>query len=137
MIALSAPFTPDANTEKHLFIKEHIYFITRNDMLNNEISDEIHKVTSKPPLSKFGILPKFELISHDAFNETFKFFNSNLWLYSDGIVHRHSRAISFQEYMDLIAERKEKYLDEIPPILSNINVFFNNSSTISKQGVLF
>jgi len=141
VIAVSAPFIPDENTKKHQFINENIYIITRNDLLNNEISDEIYKATSKPPLSKFGIIPKFEILSFNTFKETkieyFNFSCSNLWLYSGGTVHKYSKPISFQEILDVIADCKEKYLGEIPPIISNIKVFFNISSTNAKQGVLF
>ena len=110
------------------FLKEDVYLVFENDVPEKNLHESISRLSSKPPLSKFGIEPKFYLMSRDAFiqQETHSpsFNHKHLWLYQKGIMNVFHIRLELENWKDLSEEGSwEGYFrNKIPPVMSNVKV---------------
>lgn len=123
--AISRDLSDEENNEKFKFMKEDIYLIFEHGTNEKAIELEIEAVTSKRPLSKFGIIANPHIMTLEELLEKHPvnpFFDGNkLWLYLNGRVHKFSKAISFDEWEKHCLEWRASSKFMIP-ILSNIEV---------------
>lgn len=105
---------------------EDIFLVFDNDVETNALKRHIHETISKPPLSKFGIEPRFYLLDRERFvlkhSNTFQ--DLSLWLYASGVVYKFEKPITFTNWL---SESKKPHWEKYsrkgtPPIISNVKV---------------
>ena len=107
-------------------LSEEIVFVlndsSKTESLKNHISDAIstHAVTT------FGIEPRVVVEGKNEFiaRRTNELKNVNFWLYSNGVVHKYKKAITFADWISESSLPEWSKLSHkfIPPIISNICV---------------
>lgn len=113
---------------KWRFLREDIYLVFETDVHERDLYESISRLSSRPPLSKFGIEPKFYLMSRDALKEQERqspsFNHKRLWLYRKGIMNVFYMRLEFEKWKDLSKEQSWKmhFKNKIPPIISNVKV---------------
>ena len=132
--AVSRDLSDEENNSKFKFMKEDIYLVFEHDINEKAIKLEIEAVTSKRPLSKFGIIANPHILTLDEFlkKQTLNpsFDGTQLWLYLNGRVRKFSKAVSFDEWKKHCLEWRTSSKFMIP-ILSNIEV--NEEKTSVKE----
>jgi DNA modification methylase len=87
------------------------------------LQSEINHVISRPPLSKFGVIPKIVITSREQVPA--KLANvDKLYLYPKGMFHSYSTKIGISKWLNKSANGhwRSLYLNGVPPILSNIAI---------------
>lgn len=109
------------------FLKEDVYFILDINTENN-LRTHMLEITSRPPLSKFGIEADFYIFSKDTFIEqetqSPSFDHEHLWLYQKGIMNFYHKHINFKKWKNLSSKKqwRELFKNIIPPVVSNVKV---------------
>jgi len=134
IFAFSMHFDPEEIKERHLFIKEQLFIVMENDKDLDILKEKIGKVSTKPPLSKFGIHSKIDVCQFKEFIERTKkdpiFTDSELWLYSDGITHKYKQRITIPDWIQRINGIEDNSEKSLPPIISNIRINIEKSKTL-------
>jgi len=103
-----------------------IYFVFDSKVDRKVLSSNLGLLRSKPPLSLYGINPRFKIYTRGTVIKTKKklFEPENLFLYSRGTTHYYKQNITFSQWAKLSNEEvwEEHYKDGVPPILSNIGI---------------
>lgn len=113
---------------KWRFLREDVYLVFDTDVQEQNLYDSISKISSRPPLSKFGIEPKFYLLSQGAFiqqeSHSPSFDHKRLWLYQKGMMNVFHKRLEFEEWKNLSGEGdwKLRFKNKIPPVISNVKV---------------
>lgn len=130
VFAIKRKFNPNELTapNKWRFLKEDVYLVFETDVQEKNFHDNILRLSSGPPLSKFGIEPKFYVMSRDAFIEQERhspsFNHKRLWLYRKGMMNVFHIHLEFEKWKDLSGEESWKmhFKNKIPPVISNVKV---------------
>lgn len=130
LFAIKRKFNPNElkAPNKWRFLREDVYLVFETDVQEKDLYESISKLSSRSPLSKFGIEPKFYLLSRDTHiqQETLSpsFNHKRLWLYQKGIMNAAYMRLEFEKWKDLSREGNWKgyFGNEIPPIMSNVKV---------------
>jgi len=103
-----------------------IYFIFDSKVDKKSLSSNLNLLRNKPPLSLYGINPRFKIYTRGTVIKTKKklFEPENLFLYSRGTTHYYKQNITFSQWAKLSNEEvwEEHYRDVMPPIISNIKI---------------
>ena len=114
------------------FLKEDLMIVLDGDVLEDSVRAHIlrtiEKISSSPPLSKYGIDPRVFLYSRNEFVkkhlETPLFDSTELWIYIRGVVNKFESRIDFEEWRQLSSkpEWKNFFRNNVPPVISNVKV---------------
>jgi DNA modification methylase len=110
------------------FLREDVYLVFEENVNEKDLHENISKLSSSPPLSKFGIEPNFYITSWDTFveQETYSpsFNHKQLWLYRKGMMNIFHKRLEFDRWKNLSkgGSWKEHFKEKIPPVMSNIKV---------------
>lgn len=127
IFAISKKFSRDKNKSKFKFMKEDVYLIFDKEIDTEILNQAILQVSTRPPLSKFGIDATIYILNKKEFIKKHKmeqlFDDLNLWLYVKGITNIFEKQITFSEWKNNF---QNEWMDEkYPPIISNIKVNYS------------
>ncbi|MFB6225343.1 MAG: site-specific DNA-methyltransferase, partial [Candidatus Paceibacteria bacterium] len=110
----------------HKFLSLDLYIVINNGVDREELIEDIEYLVEKPPLSKFGIQSTIQIYDTETFEDEVEDLinKEELWLYSDGKVHKFDKEYSEEEWKEEIHQNKwkEMFRNGVPPIISNIKV---------------
>ena len=132
IFAISRAFNKDQleKLDRFKFLNEDLYLVfdSNSHIDKAKLHEHIQLVTSKPPISKFGIVSEFHLLTRDEFFEkqrlTPYFDWTKLWLYVRGVMNMYDRSITFDEWQHQSDKSgwKEYFRNNVPPVISNVRV---------------
>lgn len=85
--------------------------------------EELKSLISRPPLSKYGLIPTLKIIRKRDLKQLIKIHSSeSFFLYENGNTHYYKRKINGQDFISKCDEifSKEKY--KFPIIISNLGI---------------
>lgn len=104
-----------------------IYLIFDDKIDKKLLLSHFSLLCGKPPLSKYGIKPSFNIYTKKYLVENREKLSitENLFLYSEGRTNYYEQKIAFSEWAKLSEEDSwnNHFMGKIPPILSNIRVY--------------
>lgn len=111
----------DINNLKLLNIDCYVVF--NRKVKSKNIMDKICKVASNPPLSKFGINPKFFIIERKDAMKRLKG-NGRFFLYTKGATYYYDRPMLLEDWWEesSSADWKKLFFNGLPPIMSSVAI---------------
>lgn len=118
-------FKRKENKNRFKFLKEELYIILNKKVDDiEELFNDILEVSTKYPLSKFGIEAQFLIFTLKNFIKKYQksllFSNSKFWLYIKGLTNMPHKPITFNEWKNDF--RSDWFNKKYPPIISNVYV---------------
>ena len=105
---------------------EDIFLVFDENIEQEDLAEEIRKIASKAPLSKFGIEPKIFVMNKDEFvsKHENELKGIGFALYAHGTAHKFEREITFSQWVSQNAKPcwRDYFTKGKPPIVSNVIV---------------
>ncbi|MED3484640.1 site-specific DNA-methyltransferase [Bacillus toyonensis] len=127
-IAIEEEMNEQEKTEKHKIGKSNYYFVLNNNFNfidGTGIVTTLRKLNKNAPFSKYGLITSVNLITIEEAVDLLTTHQSNLYLYSKGVVNDSHMEVTIEETIDLIRNKDahKQHTDKtIPPIFSNIKI---------------
>jgi DNA modification methylase len=137
----------DFDSVRYIFLRNDkksmrpkIFFIFKNNSYSLDLSSQFEEIMSRPPLSKFGIAPRIEIIKG---SNLMKFleetFTKTLFIYDNGVTHSYKHKISLSKWVEQNEKAMKKELRNkiFPQIISDtgIRVYLKNTPNIKRSKI--
>lgn len=104
----------------------HIFFILEDDVNLDIQLSSLDLITTKPPLSKYGLDPHIKLVTRSEFIRIYRkrHFPRELFLYTKGNTHYYKRKLCFTSWMEESTAPiwREYSKAQVPVLVSNLKI---------------
>ena len=131
IFAISRGFEEEKLRNREIkFLKEDLIIVLDSVTIKDKslLLGPIKLVSTKPPLSKFGIEARFFIYTKDEFAKKHQskplFEWTKLWLYTKGVMNKFEKSISFEEWKQLSSKPmwRKYFKNHVPPVVSDVKV---------------